>query len=35
MMTVAVYVLPVEPNWNSVPASTGSGFSTLVTPWQA
>src|SRR5437016_8053003 len=27
--------LPVEPNWNSVFSSTGSGLATLVTPWKA
>jgi hypothetical protein len=30
MIAVAVKVLPVEPNWNSVFSSTGSGFSMLV-----
>ena len=35
MIAVAVNVLPVEPNWNNVCSSTGSGFSTLVTPWKA
>ena len=35
MIAVAVNVLPVEPNWNSVSSSTGNGFSTLVTPHTA
>jgi hypothetical protein len=33
MIAVAVNVLVVEPNWNSVSVSTGNGFSMLVTPW--
>jgi hypothetical protein len=32
-MATDVNVLPVEPNWNSVAASTGSGLSMLVMPW--
>ena len=32
---VAVNVLVVEPIWKRVPASTGSGFARLVTPWNA
>ena len=32
MITVAVIVFVTDAIWNSVSASTGSGFSTLVTP---
>ena len=35
MSAVAVKVLVTDATWNSVLLSTGSGLSTLVTPWHA